>query len=168
MGIDYTFNLLIGFEFDESEVEKTFIKSSKTQGKFHFEDRFDQKSGNKLNPIKVWDEKPKADRWLEFNGEKFDENFQEGFSEYLEELLDCNINITYNNTGDNKVTFSPNRISKRKKSAIDEGRVTVWEDSISLEEVMELNPKIASLKAKLINIGLKPEEAKIFISSSIG
>lgn len=168
MGIDYTFSLCIGYEFTEGEVEKVFQKETKTEGKFHLEDRFDEKTGVKLKPVKVWDIKPERYIWLELDGEKA-ESVNEGFDVILQKHFNCSVDSTFNCTGDNTVIFSPIRKSKgRKQPAVDEGRVTVYENEISVEEVISLHIQLQELGAKLKLAGLPVGDAKVFISSSIG
>jgi hypothetical protein len=47
MGIDYTFYLRVGYTLNQDDVMKPY--SSLHEEKFHYEDRFDPKSGKNLS-----------------------------------------------------------------------------------------------------------------------
>lgn len=55
MGVDYRFDLLVGYSVPLKVVEAPYIIEVET--KFHYEDRFDPRTGQKLKPAKIIDQR---------------------------------------------------------------------------------------------------------------
>src|SRR5271157_2382087 len=91
MGIDYTANLVYGFEIDEDEVQGIWRKTEKDPGEFHMEDRFDPKTGNKIKQEKVWDRKPSTKVHYEIDDKRIDGMDFEDWDSFLAEQFGCNV-----------------------------------------------------------------------------
>lgn len=167
MGIDYTANLVYGFEIDEDEVQAIWRRTKKNPGEFHMEDRFDPKTGNKIKQEKVWDRKPSTERWFEMNGEKIEDLDFEDWDAFLSKQFDCHVETAGSfPSGELTYVFFVNE-SLSYKEADDYGHVTVYNNVIDHETLQELIPKAAALKEKLLKAGLKVEEPTIFIAMRI-
>lgn len=163
MGTTYSFTLQVGYSADQDLVNQIFEET--IPGEFHFEDRFDPKTGQKIDSVKIWDKL--SHTFIVINGEKIDED-PEQISSCLAEILDCNVSTSghyYN--GDLQYNFTPKLDSKEEKY-IDYGKIYVYNPSMSFKDVVALEDKINLLYVKLTKLGIKVGEPKVWISSSIG
>jgi hypothetical protein len=167
MGIDYTASLVYGFELDENKVQAIWRKSKKDPGEFHMEDRFDPKTGAKLQQEKVWDRKPSTDTWYEMDGKKIDDLDCEDWESFLAETFGCNVMLAGSfPSGELSYVFHVNE-SLHYKDADDYGRLTVYNNVISQEELASLTHKAMLLKEKFLNFGFDLDDPTIFIAMRI-
>lgn len=167
MGIDYSFNLCFGFELDCDIVEAPFYKTEQDPGLFHMEDRFDPKTGAKVDPVKVWDRKPSPKRWVEVDGEKCGDMDPEDWERFFRKRFDCNVD-QYGSwpSGELTYVFYVNTCQPWREAA-DYGKVTVFNSVISIEEMPSLMVKALKLKEKLEAHGYNPGEPQVFIATRI-
>ena len=132
-------------------------KVTTTPGKYHLEDRYDTKSGKKIEPEKVWDEKPtkNVESWYEIDGHKFDCDYYEFIGE-LEEQLGCQI---IDNRDDScYISILTDEDLYDCGNIMTCGKISVSKLQTKLEE-------LNVLKTKLESYGIKLKEAEIFIGS---
>lgn len=167
MSIHYTFTLCVGFEFSEKNVLKLITKQKKINGKFHFEQRFDPKTGQKLEDVKIWDKEPEIEEWIEIDDKKFDDLDPlepENIIEILEDHFKCNVEFNGEfNSKNGKYTFFVNDLIKNN-DLNDFHNVNVINYQMNFEDILSLKPKLDELKNKLIKFGFKPKSAKVFIA----
>lgn len=161
MGLNYNYYLIIGWKVPSKILKKTFYKEkvTTTPGKYHLEDRYDSKSGKKIEPEKVWDEKPtkNVESWYEIYDHKFDCDYYE-FIEKLEEKFGCQI---IDNRDDScYISIHTNEDCHDYGNIMTSGKISVSELQTKLEE-------LNLLKIKLESYGIKLKEPEIFIGSSV-
>ncbi len=88
MGIDYGADIGIGYIINLDDLLAPF--RVETEEKFHLEDRFDQKTGKKLEPAKVVD--VEAGEAFVFEGQTYEEGYE--LYEAMAEKLNCSIQNT--------------------------------------------------------------------------
>lgn len=159
MGIDYQFNIGIGFILDREDVVAPF--RVQTEEKFHMEDRFDSKTGKKLAPLKVVDQK--ATEAFELDGKTYEECWD--FYEALGEKLDCSISNQGGYT-DGETLYITINIEHTGEDDLDSGRVTAG-SSITFDNVTMSRATLMTLSKKLKKLGIEPGTAKVFIQSDI-
>jgi len=174
MSYSIRLNLVFGFKVDFKEFVQKAVKShtTKTEGKFHLEDHFNPKTGEKLSAKKVWDEKPieTTIEWLEINDQKIDidSNDFECLEETLSKELNCLVEIGGDwISGIWHISFSENS-DKELSTAFEFGSTRIYNDAVSLNQVQELTPKLMVLKNKLNDLGLDVGDPEIFINTSVG
>lgn len=162
MGIDYTFFLRIGFELDQDDIEQPYLTVHK--GKFHFEDRFDPKTGKKIKPEKVIDEYGGKYFSLEYDDQEYESLWDVvNDTDFFHKKFNCEVSIPFESELINFYLEIP------KSESIDCGKVNMVDTSISISWIEKNKIKLLELKNKLekefnIDIG----EPKIFIESWIG
>ncbi len=157
MGISYSANIFLGYVMSVEDVQKPFV--IKTEGKFHMEDRFDPKTGDKVKTVKIWDEKPS--KGLFYKGQEFE--MHEGFEELLEELLDCRVTLSGSFcTGDFQYIIHPEMPSP-SSGGEDEGRVT-FGPSYWFKDFLSLEIRLKRIKGALQKLGLAPGEPEVKLS----
>jgi len=161
MDLNYNFYLIIGWKVPTKVLEKTFYKEkvTTTPGKYHLEDRYDPKSGKKIKPEKVWDEKPtkNVELWYEIDGNKLDCDYYEFIGE-LEEQLGCQI---IDNRDDScYISILTDEDLYDCGNIMTCGKISVSKLQTKLEE-------LNVLKTKLESYGIKLKEAEIFIGSLV-
>lgn len=163
MGIDYSFYLAIGFIVDKQELLRPFATEVKEQ--FHMEDRFDPKTGVKLEPVKVIDSDGGTQYSLD--GQIFDENSEYEVLEGLEDLLGCSITLG-GGYSDNKTAYVSVNFETTGEDDVDEGRVSVG-PSVTFEEVAKAQVRALDLKKRLNELGVKSlGKPKVYIRPFIG
>lgn len=169
MSVSYKLRLCFGYEIKESIAMAPFLKSHTEvkDGIFHMEDRFDPKTGVKVNPEKIWDVKPinRTTRWYEIGNHRIEEHDALEAISSLEQHYDCYVEcfgsfVAANST---KFVFYVNEPISWKDAA-DYGRFSVYNDLISLDEISKLTPKVLELKRKLEADGLKVDEPRCFLA----
>lgn len=171
MGIDYTARLCFGYILSEDKALAPFKKEQVigNQGTFHMEDRWDPITGLPVVPVKVWDIPSTREviEWFEINGNKIEDNDPETIIPYLENLFNCYVeNFGDYVSGNRKLVFYVNR--PVSYNASDQyGKLTLYNNSISLKQIQELTPKVLSLKTKLMSFNIKVDEPSCFIAMQI-
>jgi len=168
MGVNFNFSLQVGFEIPESQLEKVFLRSEEIPGSFSLEKRFDPKTGKEVEPVKVWDVPPKTETWLEIQGVRYNcDMYELAESHILSGLLKCYVESFHD---ENTVyVFSPLPFfSDRREPYEDYGRVSLYDVEVTVDKVLSMKDSLEELRLKLINIGLDPGPAKVFISRSVG
>jgi hypothetical protein len=165
MSTSYNFSLVVGFQILESVMDKAFVKTISNPGKFHMEDRFDPKTGQKVTPVKIWDEKPLKSSCAELNGVKYDNTIESDFISELENVLGCNISYVFTYDEECKFDFY---LHEDGQCDIDSGHVSVHNSRMDLNEVVKMLPKLIELKQDMESLGLTVGKPEVFISTSIG
>lgn len=166
MGIDYTFYLRVGFSLDQEDVEKAY--SAFHEEKFHYEDHFDPKNGNKLKPMKIFDEVGGFYLLVEYEGEIYEdilELVQE--TDFFHKKFDCEVSIPFDcRDNANEINFY---LETSNPEAIGCGRVNVSNTNIPISRIEDNKEKLFELKAKLEKeFNIYVGEPRIFIESWIG
>jgi hypothetical protein len=174
MGTYYTVRLRAGFEISVEDVIKQFRKTSSEvvreaqEGVFHMEDRYDPKTGVKLDPVQVWDVKPvkekkKIDSWLEIDGNKIaDEEDMELLVDLLKNKLNCNVEYVIN-VADDLYTFE--FYPHKKGNHRDYGKVEVEYLWLDYFELIAMKDEFIMLSTNLKNLGFDVGNPKIFVST---
>jgi len=143
MSVNYSFNLGFGFKLTEDNFQKRHIGR-----KTHTEPRFNEKTGEKYDI--VIEDNPGYDEYC-FNeswGTFYEENIN------LEEALGetANVHWSFSCTGNEEdCCFITAKYSKT--ITIDEGRIGVSCDELTLEDLIPLSEKLNSFKKKLEQYG---------------
>jgi len=162
MGIDYSFYLRVGFELHNDDVSKPY--ETTYEEKFHYEDRFDSKTGKKLKPEKVIDQHGGDYFFLEYEGTEY-ESLWEVINEtdYFHKKLDCEISTGFES---DTISFY---LEVPDTETIGCGRVNVYGAPISLSWIAENREKLETLKQKLIEeFNVDPGEPSVFVEPWIG
>jgi len=167
MSIDYTFYVVVGFQITESEMCSAFRTTRVIPDTFHMEDRFDSKTGQKINPVRVIDKKGYVDEIWTINGEviNMDGASDDELTLTLERKLGCSVEMRNGISNEYLYDFFLHPIGG---CDIDEGRVSVFNASMSVAEVIRMAPQLEELAYKMRQLGLKTGEPKIYISGWIG
>jgi hypothetical protein len=159
MGIDYSFSLAVGFVVDMDALLKPFAKV--TKGKSHMEDRFDPKTGEKLEPVKVVDRGHRETYSLDgkrFGTDRYD------FLEALGVKLDCTIDDGGGYSDEQTAYVSVNFESDHSE---DYDRVTI-NGRATLDEVVRCKEKCEALRKTLSDLGMEGlGEALVYISPNV-
>lgn len=172
MSCSYAFYLRVGFEIPTEELKKVFVHKTVVheEGAFHMEDRFDPKTGAKLAPVQVWDKrsKTKTDRWWVIDGKRYEDWEDEIMTRVFAKLLGCNVDNywqAYGSDGGGSFGFYPHPPGDVD---VDSGKFSISNTSMSYQQVKELEPKLIELKQKLLDLGINPGEATIFLGEVSG
>lgn len=164
MGIDYSFWLDIGYKIDSSSLPESMLKV--TEEKFHMEDRFDQRTGKQLPPVKVVDEEGGETTYV-VDGTELEDTYE--LAEALAEKLGCEVECEHGYSGEDfALTFSLN-LPRTNEDDGDWGRVSAG-SSILFEEATSSKAQAAmkKLAEDLKALGIEPGPAKIMIGRSVG
>lgn len=171
MSIHYSFYLRAGFNVPTEDLKKLFEQKTVTheEGSFHMEDRFDSKTGQKVEPVKIWDKKPKTktERWWVIDGERFDDWEDEIMTRVFEEKLGCHVDYYWQAYG-NDPSFGFYIHDPNNDDSMDEGRFAIHNLSMDYAAVCAMQPKLAELKQKLQAMGVDPGEPEIFLGEISG
>jgi len=160
MSISYNFDLGVGFVLDKSEVLAPFAKNF--PAKFHYEDRFDPKTGKKLTPTKVIDNEEGV--VYELDGKEYDEEYE--LLEALAEKLRCN----FGNGGgysDCSTVYVAVELDTTGEDSYDDGRASCG-SSATLENVIKSKKAVEVLAKKLRKLGIDPGVAKVYVKPDVG
>ncbi len=160
MGTYYTFALKVGYSVSEAEFKKIFGKTD--EGTFHFEDRFDPKTGIKLQPEKIWDKKSRD--YLQVGNNIFGSIYDLIHQDVLKDKLGCSVDMS--NTSEDILHFTLSPPHKLKKEDI--GNDLLISGPITLNTLQRMLPALLELKQKLTDLGLKLGEPEVFVSSWAG
>ena len=162
MGIDYSSVLGVGFVFPLEEVLDSFRKVDPEQS--HTEDRYDPKTGEKLEPVKVVDQE-KHDTFM-WPGEPESET-EDGwdFVYFIANKVFCDSMTFGNHMGDRDDVFVlfGVKVEKDNESGIEGvecGHVD-FAGNLSYKSVLSAASELEELKGRMENYGLKPKEAVI-------
>lgn len=163
----------MGFELSEEEALAPFFHQEviKEEGFFHLEDRFDPKTGIKVAPAKVWDRQPKItkNKWIEINGERSEEWDPDCLTVDFKQLIDlpdCRVDYVFQCLhGTSSYVFYPHLPGDE---GIDTGRVHIYNAEMPYAEVWALKPKLDLLRDRMLQIGWKVGEAKVFLAETSG
>lgn len=160
MGVYYSFALKVGYSVSEEDFRKLFGKTD--EGTFHFEDRFDSKTGAKLQPKKVWDKKPRD--YLQVGDDRFGSIYEIIYQDVLKDKLGCEVDMS--NTSVEQLHFTLSPPHKLRKE--DMGNDLLISGPIAISTLQQMLPALLELKQKLENLGLKLGEPEVFVSSWAG
>ena len=161
MGIHYGIGLAIGFTIRLEEFLKPFAKTREEE--FHIEDRWDPKTGKKLEPVKVVDDE--GDEWYEYGAASMDE---EELMEAVGNNFKCNINYIGDCEASEAVLeITLDDVVYTSEDDYDDGRVSIG-CSMKFEELVALQSRLRSTKQAFEEIGIVLGEPKVMCSYSIG
>ncbi len=158
--------LKFGFQIKEHVIRKVFSKKVKYPGKSHLEVRYDNKTGKKISPERVWDIEPsEAIKW-DICGEKI--------SEFIghNDPPDCGAEHYFDSF--DVVHEAAFILSKKLNCNVDSvngifdfyinppGNPKAY---INLSEINKLNKKIFDLQKRIQKLGLEVGEPRIFTST---
>ncbi len=164
MSVDYNFYLRVGFSLKKEDVEKPYL--IKIEEKFHYEDRFDSKTGLKLKPVQIIDQYEGTELNIKINGKLFEEDLFCLIYEtnYFQSIFDCKVSQPF---GTNVVNFylePPN--SKNNEHG---AHISIYSGSIPFSWIEKNKERFEILKNKLKEtFGLDPGEPCVFIEENIG
>jgi len=158
MGIDYSFNLAVGFITTGKNVVKPFTVT--LPEKFHMEDRFDPKTGKKLPSEKVVDFE--GGESFKLDGQEYDEEYE--LLEALSEKLGCCIENAGGYT--NGETLYVTAALDTDDDTLDEGRVYVGGGSTPAD-VAQAAKEANALSKKFKKLGIELGEVKVFVQPNI-
>jgi hypothetical protein len=172
MSVHYTFYHRVGFNVSVEHLKQVFGHKNVTheEGSFHMEDRFDPKTGVKLDPVKVWDKKPKThtERWWIIDGERFDDWEDDPMTRVFEEKLGCHVDYYRQADGGEDPSFGFYLHDPNNDDQIDEGKFAIHNLTMDYAAVCAMQPKLAELKQKLQAMGIDPGEAQVFLGEISG
>jgi len=165
MSTDYCFANRVGFEFSVKELQKAF--GFKIREKSHKEDRFDPKTGAKLQPEKVVDVE-------EHIGYKFlgkvikDSDYEEveELSNLIARHLKCLYNTSDGYNGVVSVVFGP-KMPRVLRDGDSFGHVD-GPASYPFDAIAKMAPELKRIEKGLKKLGLQPGKAGIFVLYSVG
>lgn len=129
MGHEYSSATVIGFVMDQDDFLMPF--KTMTEEKFHVEDRFDQRTGKKLKPVKVVDE-PSEEGYV-VDGEVYECSYD--VMDALSSLVGCDIRQHGNAcTGEDFMVS----VEPKYASALHEGSVKLAEVPKLMEECLRI------------------------------
>ncbi len=155
MGIDYAFNLGIGYILDREDVVAPFRVD--VPEKFHMEDRFSPKTGKKLEPVKVVDEE--AGEAYVLDGKQYEEHWE--FFEDLSKKLECDITNQGGYSDDQTLYFTV-KVEKTDEDTLEDGRITLG-PSITFDNITSSRAALTKLAKSLKKLGIEPGVAKVFV-----
>lgn len=174
MSTNYSFYLRVGFQVPTQELKKRFQhrQETKEEGVFHMEDRFDPKTGAKIDPVKVWDKEPQAhtDTWWVIEGERFEDWDDESISALLEEELGCGVDAYWQSYRSNdgwSYGFYPHPHNNKTKMG-DGNKFRIHNTNMDYSDVVAMQPALEELKQKLQDLGINPGEPKVFLGEISG
>lgn len=174
MSTSYSFYIRVGFQISTNELMSFFKHQAinEEEGVFHMEDRFDPKTGVKVEPVKIWDKKPKThtETWWEIEGERFEDWEDEFITKFLEEKLGCGVDAYWQSSGHSDrwlYGFYPHPHNNKVKMG-DGYKFSIHNTNMDYKEVCEMQTKLQELKEKLQAMGLNPGDAKIFVGEVSG
>ena len=141
MGVNYHFNLAVGFEMTEDELYKPFEKHFEEES--HLEDRYDPKTGKKLTPEKVVTKRAYDEYYVD--GERVEFYDLDGI---IAEKLECQI-WECNDGGEAMYVIGPSGIDLNDDTKAFYGGPIDAEGYVSFQDVAALGPSLEALKVKL-------------------
>jgi len=159
MSIDFNFDLAVGFVLDKSDVLAPFGLESDERS--HTEDRYDPKTGKKLEPVKVVDDLGGVT--YELHGDRYDDEHE--FLGALAGELDCSLDFG-GNYSDNETIYASVEIEFTGEDDLDAGNISCG-SSATLSTVIKSKRKVEALAKKLKKLGIDPGVAKVYVRPSI-
>src|SRR6185369_15107139 len=129
MGINYTFYLRVGYSIAKKAIAAPY--STYQHPIFHYEDRFDYKTGEKLKPVKIIERKGGSTFKLEYEGNQFD-SLSEVIHEtnFFQNKFECGVSQPFDfSESPNFVNFY---LELPNYNEICHGKVTLFEAAITL------------------------------------
>ena len=177
MGTYYSYMLRVGYEVSEEDITLPFLK--KDPGEFrtepateHMEDRFDPKTGKKIDPIRItdvpakniWIRKPSQTLHIGTEIIEYDAYDPNNLADVFAKQLNCFVEWV-GSDGNNKYNFFIHDCGKIDR---DEGRISVSNREMNYFDVVNMQHKLQDLGTKMKELGLKVPSLKVFIAESIG
>lgn len=159
MGIDYSANVGIGFIVDREDLLAPF--RVETEEKFHMEDRYDPKTGKKLEPVKIVD--VEAGEIFEFEGKTFEEEYE--VVEAIADKLDCIIEDTGGYTDCETLQITV-KVEHTDEDDVDCDRFYVG-SSILFDNVTALRAELKRVAKGFKKYGVDVGEAKVYVAYGI-
>lgn len=148
MGIEYHVNLAVGVEVSVDELKRVFTQTLPEES--HVEDRFDPKTGEKLEPAKVVDVKERV-AWMWKGEEVYDQYLVDELSAEIGAVPYMKVNMW--SEGLESVVFGP-RLAELDEGEQD-GRITVG-GGVKYDDVVKAIDKILAIESRLfVDYGVK-------------
>ena len=162
MSTDYSSVLGVGFVLPLEEALDPFRKVSPETS--HTEDRYDEKTGEKLDPVRVVD-REEGDTFMWPGEPKSETEDSWDFIYFIAEKLRCDSLTFGNHMGDRDdifVLFGAEVKSDNESGieGVECGHIN-FAGNLSYESVVEVAAELKALKERMENYGLKPKEAVI-------
>jgi hypothetical protein len=157
MSTEYDVSIGVGCVVTQEDLEKPFSKTVPEIS--HMEDRYSQKTGKKLAPVKVVDQESHDELW--FDGELIeDEDESYMLALKMATKIGCCV-LRFGNqlTGNFFYLFGP-RISEQERTESLSCNLSVGGD-LSLEEVGSKTKECKKIHEELMKLGVNPEKPKI-------
>ena len=172
MSVHYSFYLRVGFKVDLGDLKKVFEHKNVVheEGVFHMEDRYDPKTGAKLQPVQVWDKKPKTktERWWEIDGKRFDDWEDDPMTDFFKDKLGCNVDYYWQAYGD-EPAYGFYLHDRNNDDERETGKgVDIHNMSMDYASVCAMQPGLEVLKQKLQAMGINPGEPQVFLGEISG
>ena len=149
MSVNYSFNLGFGFKLTEDNFQKRHIGR-----KTHTEPRFNEKTGEKYNIViedsRGYDEYLFNGKWESFSPFYEDEEMGMPFEKVLGET--ANIHWSFDCTG-NEDNCCFITVESAKTITVDEGRIDVSWDELTIEDLIPTSEQLNLFKKKLEQYG---------------
>jgi hypothetical protein len=164
MGIHYSFNLAIGYIITEKEIFDLFLQ--RTPEEFHLEDRFDPKTGLKVQPLKVIDRHASGKFMLD--GKQYGEG--EDPESYMPAI--CK-KITgarwwwHSYLNDNRTFIIGPVLPQKVTDDFDDGRVKC-SGGFGFNDVVALAPRLGNIAAGMKKLGFEITEPVIVPAWCVG
>ncbi len=160
MGIDYSFFPVVGFVVDEAALEPLVNVVGEL---YHLEDRYDQKTGAKLEPVKIVDSQEKRGYALEGEAMVNSEGDPMDFCETCEEIsrkIGCAAQICGSDSNSSYfAVFGPKiKPVEDHPLSMDDGRISSEPPLLFSDVVASSAIEMARIRAELTILGVKVDE----------
>jgi hypothetical protein len=158
MSIDYSAHLAIGFEIESSMFDRFKVK---TDPVWHMEERFSEKTGKKLQPVKVITEE--AGEIYRFDGQEY-EQADDIVNAICHKLGACysTHGSQYSYDDESQLLFIIGPKYDDARDSYDDGKLTV-SGAIEYPDLLALGEELNRIGQELLKLGLKnmPERAVV-------
>lgn len=147
MSVDYNFSALVGWRVKTKDILEPFKKE--TPEISHMEDRYNEKTGKKIHPVKIIDQF--RETFYEFNGEKY-EDAQELYADpkIQSEKVHFEIQELMGNEEWTIISLNLDQIGHRR----DDGSISVSKDLLLPSNVFDIQAKVVKEVKTILGIDL--------------
>jgi len=162
MSTDYTFSLQAGFLVTANALEARFGK--RIPAKTHYEPRFDQKTGNRLPPLRVVDEGPTMS--YVFDGKTYleeedaDDSIEVRLVRAISRKLRCSFAENFSNYSDSS-SFVLGPKMPRERNCLETGHVTSTGD-VPMAALLKMGPELDRIQRELRALGFKTSTPQLY------
>jgi len=135
-----------GFKINKENVLRPFLKEEISPEEFHFEDRWDPKTGQKLKAIKIIDKKEVKSEYYLLNNERYIHG-NTLINKITKDILFCEFLDSYPFSGFGYVIFYPKY-----------GNASY----LTVEDINELKPQLEIISEQLNKLGIEVSKAAVY------